>query len=181
MDLELNNPWRLIYHSTKKPNLSKDRPRNNCFYLSNFFFYFFTLFSQSVIIAVSDAGSEFISCPEYEIKLHLIVIIITLVTYWPSTEPSIKRCTNVNKRKNSGITRCPRRFEPDGVSWGPDAEVRASGRLRALGPQWPTVEQPQPRWERSAAMVRRTWVNMHQSVPVSSSPLTHNQHQPFRE
>ena len=24
------------------------------------------------------------------------------VTYWPSTEPSIKRCTCVNKRKNSG-------------------------------------------------------------------------------
>ena len=36
------------------------------------------------------------------------------VIYWPSTEPSIKRCTSVNKRKNSGswwtldndITRC---------------------------------------------------------------------------
>ena len=25
----------------------------------------------------------------------------TSVTYWPSTEPSIKRCTSVNKRKNS--------------------------------------------------------------------------------
>ena len=37
------------------------------------------------------------------------------VIYWPSTDPSIKRCTCVNKRKNSGsrwardnnITRCP--------------------------------------------------------------------------
>ena len=29
-------------------------------------------------------------------------------------------------------------------------------RLRACGPQWPTVEQSQPRWGRSAAMVRRT-------------------------
>ena len=29
-------------------------------------------------------------------------------------------------------------------------------RLRACGPQWHTVEQPQPRWGRSAAMVRRT-------------------------
>ena len=28
-----------------------------------------------------------------------------------------------------------------GVSWGQDVEVRASGRQRALGPQWPTVEQ----------------------------------------
>ena len=38
-----------------------------------------------------------------------------IVIYWPSTEPLIKRCTCVNKRKNSGsrwalendITRCP--------------------------------------------------------------------------
>ena len=29
-------------------------------------------------------------------------------------------------------------------------------RLRACGPQWSTVEQPQARWGRSAAMVRRT-------------------------
>ena len=29
-------------------------------------------------------------------------------------------------------------------------------RLRACGPQWPEVEQPQPRWGRSAAMVRGT-------------------------
>ena len=39
-------------------------------------------------------------------------------------------------------------------SWGQDARVRASGRLRALGPQWPTVEQPSQ--NASAAMVRRT-------------------------
>ena len=29
-------------------------------------------------------------------------------------------------------------------------------RLRACDPQWATVEQPQPRWGRSAALVRRT-------------------------
>ena len=41
-------------------------------------------------------------------------LLWTNVIYWPSTEPSIKRCTCVNKRKNSGsrwtlennITRC---------------------------------------------------------------------------
>ena len=40
---------------------------------------------------------------------------VPAVIYWPSTEPSIKRCPSVNKRKNSGsrwmlennITRCP--------------------------------------------------------------------------
>ena len=94
----------------------------------------------------------------------------------------------VNKRKNrrsrytwdNYITRCPRRFEPVGVSWGQNAEVRASGRQRALGPQWPTVEQPQPRWERSAAMVRRTFGR---NNGPSLSPLTsHTQEtSPFRE
>ncbi len=74
------------------------------------------------------------------------------VTYGPSTKPSIKRCTHVNKRRNNGIrwtldnyiTRCQRRLGSVavGVSWGQDAELRASGRQRALGPQWPTVEQP---------------------------------------
>ena len=42
-----------------------------------------------------------------------------IVIYWPSTVPSIKRCTYVNKQKNSGsrwtldnnITWCPGRFE----------------------------------------------------------------------
>ena len=29
-------------------------------------------------------------------------LFIQLVIYWPSTEPSIQRCTGVNKRKNSG-------------------------------------------------------------------------------
>ena len=58
------------------------------------------------------------------------------------------------------------------VSWREDAEVRASGRQRVLDPQWPTVEQPQPRWERSAAMVRRTLV---QSNSLSLSP-THPSH-----
>ena len=87
-----------------------------------------------------------------------------IVIYWPSTELSIKRCTCVNKRRNSGswctldnyITRCHRRLGaiPVGVSWREDVELRASGRQMALGSQWPTVEQP--RWERSAAMVRRT-------------------------
>ena len=34
------------------------------------------------------------------------------------------------------------RFEPVGVSWRQDADLRASSRQRALGLQWPTVEQP---------------------------------------
>ena len=76
----------------------------------------------------------------------LLKNLLLYVIYWPSTEPSIKRCTCVNKRKNSGsrwtlnnnITRAQMAW----VSWGQDAELRASGRQRALGPQRPTVEQP---------------------------------------
>ena len=67
------------------------------------------------------------------------------VIYWPSTEPSIKRCSCVNKQKNSGsrwvlnnITRCSGRFElvDKMLNWEPTCS------LRALGPQWLTVEQP---------------------------------------
>ena len=86
--------------------------------------------------------------------------------YWPSTEPSIKRCTCVSERKNgrsrwtleNNIKRCPggsNSVDTGMPKWEPAC------RLRTLGPQWPTVEQPQPRCERSAAMVvRRTWVNI---------------------
>ena len=56
-----------------------------------------------------------------------------IVIYWPSTEPSIKRCTHVNKQKNNGsrwvlennITRCPGWFESVGErmpAWEPAAD-----------------------------------------------------------
>ena len=144
-----------------------------------------TLFLQRHATRVTPPPPDQTSDREYMISSVLIVI------YWLSTELSIKRCTCVNKRRNSEsrwtkdnyITRCHRRLGSVpvavGASWGQDAGVRASGRQRVLGPQWPTVEQPQPRWE-SAAMARRTW-GQNKCVPVSNSPLTHNQHQPFRE
>ena len=82
----------------------------------------------------------------------------TCVIYWPSTEPSIKRCTCVNKRKNSGsrwtlennITRCR------GGSSQLETGCRSENQLAdwgLCGPQWPPVEQPKPRCKRSAAMV----------------------------
>ena len=89
-----------------------------------------------------------------------------IVTYWPSTEPSIGRYTCVNKRKqvplNNNIT-------TGGLSWGQGAELRVSGRQRALGPQWTTVEQPKPRWGSGVAMVRRT---LGQNNSPSLSPLS---------
>ena len=111
---------------------------------------------------------------------------IWYVIYWPSTEPSVKRCPCVNKRKNSGsrwvlgnnISRCPggsSSVETGMPKWEP------AGRLRALGPQWLTVEQPQPRWRWSVTMVnRRTWVNIALGLCLNSS-LTHNRTSPFQK
>ena len=61
------------------------------------------------------------------------MLLALFVSYWPSTEPSIKRCTCVNNRKNSGsrwawynnITRCSGRFESVGgkmPTWQPAAD-----------------------------------------------------------
>ena len=113
------------------------------------------------------------------------------VTYWPSTEPSIKRCTCVNKWKNSRnrwmsdnyITRCPRRFELVGVevSWRQDAELRASGRQRALDPQWPMVEQPSQDkeevllWSKEELWVKITVYTFLQLIPHTQETS------PFRE
>ena len=109
-----------------------------------------------------------------------------IVIYWPSTEPSIKRCTCVKKRKNSrsrwtlqnNITRWP------GGSSQSETGCQSENQLADWGlcsPQWPTVEQPQPRWGRRAAIVeRRTWVNI-AVRPCLHSFLTHNKHHPFRK
>ena len=102
----------------------------------------------------------------------------TNVIYWPSTEPSVKRCTCVNKQKNSrsrwtlenNISWCP--GGSNSVETGmPNCEPTCG--LWLLGPQGPRVEQPQPRCERSAAMVqRRTWVNI-AVCPCLHSSLTY--------
>ena len=149
-----------------------------------------------------------------------MILTGTIVTYWPSLEPSIKRCTCVNNQRNSGnrcirskiseyhfdlwtwlnsvqmhtstgsrwmsnnyITRCHRRLEAVGVrvavlvgdkmpEWEPAPD-------RELGSSGPTVEQLSQN-EEEVLLSEELWVNMWQSIPVSSSPLTHNQYQPFR-
>ena len=111
-------------------------------------------------------------------ELILTFKLYTHVIYWPSTEPSVTRRASVNKRKNSGsrctwdnnITRCPGWFESVGdrmPAW------ESACRLRACGPQWPTVEQPQPRWGRSAAMVARRTLGQNNSLSPSSTHLSH--------
>ena len=100
------------------------------------------------------------------------------VIYWLSTKLSIKRCTCVNEWRNGRsrwawdnyITRCHRQLESVGVgvSWRQDAKLRASSRQRALGLQWPTVEQP------SQDEIK---VLLGQYSSLSLSPLTSHTHE----
>ena len=104
--------------------------------------------------------------------MNNVQILIIFVIYWPSTESLIKRCTCVNKLKNSGsrwtlnnnITRCPGRFELVGErmpAWEPACRLRAQ------------LSNSKPRWERNAAMVkRRTW-GQYSSLSLSPAHLSH--------
>ena len=104
------------------------------------------------------------------------------VTYWPSTEPSIKRCTGVNKRKtcgsmwayNKNITRTQTAW----VSWGQDAEVRASGRQRALGPQWPMVEPTPAKMRKKYCYGQKNFGSICSSLSPSPTPPSHTQPTP---
>ena len=101
-----------------------------------------------------------------------------IVIYWPSTEPSIKRCTSVNKRKNSGsrwalnnnITR-----HTDGLSQleiGCQHENQlADWGLWALSDPW--LSNSKPRWGRSAAMVVRRTLGQNNSLSPSPTHLLH--------
>ena len=128
-------------------------------------------------------------CPVFDTKsfdceVSILKVWRICVIYWPSTEPSIKICTCVNIRKNSGswwalennITRCPGWFETVGdrmPKWEPAC------RLRAL---WPSVTDD---WATPAKMRKqccygrgRTWVNI-AVRPCLHSFLTYNKHHPF--
>ena len=93
------------------------------------------------------------------------------VTYWPSTELSIKRCTCVNKRKNSrskwvwdnNITRLTNSQLETRYSRENQRQTEGFG---------PSVTHGWPRWGRSAAMVRRTWGQC-SSLSLSATHLSH--------
>ena len=121
------------------------------------------------------------------IRIHTHIDMHTpthIVIYWPSTEPSIKRCTCVNKRKNSGsrctlennITRCP-----DGLSQL-ETGCRSENQLQTEG-FGPLVTSG---WATYAKMRKkccygrgRTWVNI-AVRPCLHSFLTHNKHHHFK-
>ena len=99
------------------------------------------------------------------------------VIYWPSTEPSIKRCICVNKRKNSGsrwtwannITRCPGRFELVGDKM-PKWEPAADGGLWVLSDL--RLSNPAKMRKKYCYGRRRTW-GQYNSLYPSPAHLSH--------
>ena len=114
--------------------------------------FFFVCWESLGRVFWTKSGDSFVSknpkevCFSHFLGQNLGCAHTTCVKDWPSTEPSIKRCTCVNKRKNSGSrwtwVNNIARTQTGWVRWRQDVELRTSGRQRALGPQWPTVEQP---------------------------------------
>ena len=128
----------------------------------------------------------FYSMPEYSTSKRWLLHWIPYegwydVIYWPSTDPSIKRFSCVNKQKNSGsrltednnITRCPGQFESvrDKMpKWEPVADRGLSA-----------LSDPQPRWERSAVMVEEE-LRVNIAVCPCLQLIPHTQPtSPFRE
>ena len=115
-------------------------------------------------------------------KTHVLCIFIFkthYVVYWPSTEPSIKRCTCVNKRKQVNVrqlyNQVPQTARASSSSSCRWSQLGTSCRSESQrqDPQWPTVEQPQPRWRRSAAMVARRTLGQNNSLSPSPTHLSH--------
>ena len=105
-------------------------------------------------------------------KCFQISLVAHYVIYWPSTEPSIKRCTCVNKRKQGGVKQKYNQYT-DGLShlekrFRSESQRQTEGFEPLVTHGWAT----QPRWERSAAMVRRT-LGQHSSQSLSPVHLSH--------
>ena len=106
------------------------------------------------------------------------------VIYWPSAEPSIKRCTYVNKRRNNGsrcmldnyITRFHRRLGSvpvaAGVSWVQDASVRASGRQRAWALSDPRLSNP-AKMRKKSCYGQKNFGSICSSLSPSPTHLSH--------
>ena len=106
------------------------------------------------------------------------------VIYWPSTEPLIKRCTCVNKRKNSGsrwalennITRCSCGSSQLETGCRSETQLQTEGFGPLVTPGWATQDKM---WKKCCYGRGRTWVNI-AVRPCLHSFLTHNKHHLFK-
>ena len=102
------------------------------------------------------------------------------VIYWPSTKLTIKRCTRVNKRKNSrsrwtlenNITRCLGGSSQLETGCRSENQLQTEGFGPLVTPSWATQAKM---WKKRYYGRGRTWVNI--AVRLC---LTHNKHHPFK-
>ena len=114
----------------------------------------------------------------------LLLEFVQNVIYWPSTEPSIKRCTCVNKRKNSGsrwtldnnITRCPDSLRQLETRCRSESQRQTEGFEPLVTPGWVTKAKMR---KKCCYGQEKRFGLIYQSVPVSNSSLTHNKHHLF--
>ena len=105
------------------------------------------------------------------------------VIYWSSTGPSIKRCTCVNKRKNSGSRwmlennkyRCPGGWSQLETGCWSENHLQTEGIGPLVTPGWATRAKM---WKKCCYGRGRTWVDI-AVRPCLHSFLTHNKHHPF--
>ena len=157
-DLALNNPNRLICHKTQ---------------------HIQTIFSplQYPVCILVLFVSGFLVLFPLIIFADLITINLPCVIYWPSNEPSIKRCTCVNKRKNSGsrwaLNNNMTRAKTVWVGWRQDVSgVRTSSRQRAWALSDPRLSNPAKMRKKCCYGRRRTW-GQYSSLFPSPAHLSH--------
>ena len=105
------------------------------------------------------------------------------VIYWPSTEQSIKRCTSVNKRKNSrnrwtidnNITSYPDGSSQLETGCRSETQLQTEGFGPLVTPCWATQAKTRKKYCYGRGS---TWVNI-AVRPCLHSFLTHNKHHPF--
>ena len=105
--------------------------------------------------------------------------ICLTVIYWPPNEPSIKRCTCVDKRKNSGsswtlnnnITRCTDGSNPLDTRCLSESQRQTEGFGPSVTHGWATPTK----------MRKKCWKKLGQYSSLSPSPthLSHMKHHPF--
>ena len=163
---------QLQFYGELLPGIFKTIPSILVLFSSIFFLNLFLRVHVVLLYSSTDKGTSW-KKPHFILSERL----------WPSTEPSIKRCTCVNKWKNSGsrrtlennITRCRLVWD----CWRQDAEVRTSLQIEgfaALSDPW--FSNPSQDEEVLLGLRERTWVNI-AVCPGLHSFLTHNKHHPF--
>ena len=112
------------------------------------------------------------------------VMLRIIVIYWPSTEPSIKWCTCVNRWRNSGsrwalennITRCPGGLRQLETGCRSENQLQIEGFRPSVTYGWATASQG----EKEVLLWSREEFGINIAVrPCLYSPLTHNKHHPF--